>query len=245
MLYRLLSLDGSDTSDPNPMGAKCPWTWATAAGSARGRSGRGRGLLLSGRARRFGLRGTRASAEAAALPPPPPPRPVVAEALAALLRASPGSVGSSRRAPAPSSTARLRIDTSFSVPGEPRRYRVFEAGRGMSSETYDKPAGILFHTSESDIWPLDEAHNEKLRDSSQGLLRYLKRNLVYHYLVDRFGRVFRVVDEESKANHAGQAVWNARVPLLEPEPASSASASRRREGGGLPITAAQLARGGA
>ena len=73
----------------------------------------------------------------------------------------------------------------------------------MGAEVHDRPVGILFHTSESDIWPLEEAFNEKLRDSSQNLLRYLRRNRVYHYLIDRFGRVYRVVEEEDKANHAG------------------------------------------
>ena len=101
----------------------------------------------------------------------------------------------------------LRIDTSVTVSAEPRRFKVFEEGVGLKPEVYVKPVGILFHTSESDIWPLEASFNESLRDSSQRLLRYLQRNHVYHYLIDRFGRVFRVVDEASKANHAGNAVW--------------------------------------
>jgi len=140
----------------------------------------------------------------------------------------------------------LRIDTSYEVAGEPRRYRVFDAKAGMSAETFDKPVGILFHTSESDIWPLDEAHNEKLRDSSQALLRYLKRNDVYHYLVDRFGRVFRVVAEESKANHAGHSVWSRGdvVHLNLNNAFLGLSFETRWEGGkALPITAAQLSAG--
>jgi len=79
----------------------------------------------------------------------------------------------------------------------------------MGAEVLDRPVGIVFHTSESDIWPLEESFNEKLRDSSLNLLRYLKKNRVYHYLIDRFGRVFRVVEETDKANHAGMSVWSA------------------------------------
>ena len=45
-----------------------------------------------------------------------------------------------------------------------------------ATEVHDRPVGIVFHTSESDIWPLEESFNEKLRDSSQDLLRYLRRN---------------------------------------------------------------------
>ena len=102
----------------------------------------------------------------------------------------------------------LRIETAHAVPGDPRAYRTVSFERGQFGEWRDRPAGVLFHTSESDIWPLDAAHNENLTDSSQRLLRYLKRNKVYNYLIDPFGRTFRVVEEESKANHAGHSIWS-------------------------------------
>src|SRR6185503_3540864 len=47
----------------------------------------------------------------------------------------------------------LRIDTSFAVSGPPRRYRVFAASGGFGEAVYAEPAGILFHTTESDVWP--------------------------------------------------------------------------------------------
>jgi hypothetical protein len=103
--------------------------------------------------------------------------------------------------------------------------------------------GIVYHTSESDIWPLEESFNEKLRDSSQNLLRYLRRNRVYHYLIDRFGRVFRVVEETDRANHAGMSVWSAggRVYLNLNGPTIGVSFETRWEGGrALPITRAQF-----
>jgi hypothetical protein len=140
----------------------------------------------------------------------------------------------------------LRIDTTWSVAGEPRRYRVFEIGHGMGSEVFERPVGIVFHTSESDIWPLEESFNEKLRDSSQNLLRYLKRNQVYHYLIDRFGQVFRVVEEKDKANHAGMSVWSVgrRVYLNLNGSTIGVAFETRWEGGrALPITRAQLEAG--
>jgi len=140
----------------------------------------------------------------------------------------------------------LRIDTGFEVVGEPRRYRLFAAGPGMRGEVHEKPVGILFHTSESDIWPLDESYNENLRTSSQNLLRYLQRNKVYNYLIDRFGRVFRVVTDESKANHAGHSVWTKGDDIYLGLNASflGVSFETRWEGGrALPITAAQLSAG--
>lgn len=140
----------------------------------------------------------------------------------------------------------LRIDTTWAVRGEPRRYRVFEVDGGMEGEVRDRPVGIVYHTSESDIWPLEESFNEKLRDSSQNLLRYLKRNRVYHYLIDRFGQVFRVVEETDKANHAGMSVWSAgrHVYLNLNGPTVGVSFETRWEGGrALPITRAQFEAG--
>jgi hypothetical protein len=140
----------------------------------------------------------------------------------------------------------LRIDTTWAVAGEPRRYRVFDVVRGMGAEVHERPVGIVYHTSESDIWPLEESFNERLRDSSQNLLAYLKRRAVYHYLIDRFGQVFRVVEETDKANHAGMSVWSAgsRVYLNLNGPTIGVSFETRWEGGrALPITRAQFEAG--
>ena len=137
----------------------------------------------------------------------------------------------------------LRIDTTFAVRGEPRRYHVFTIEGGMGQGVQDRPIGIVYHTSESDLWPLEESFNEKLRDSSQDLLRYLRRNQVYHYLVDRFGRVYRVVEEKDKANHAGMSVWQSgdSIYLNLNGPTIGISFETRWEGGrALPITRAQL-----
>jgi len=253
LLYRYLSLDGiRHLLTTNPMGASVPVDRGTRRrAQAAGLSAIAAMVLLAilgVSAAWLGFKATRAPAQAGALPPAPSPRPIVAEALAALpAGVAPASVWLVEKGETSEQYSNgLRIDTTFSVAGERRRFRTFEAGRGMSDEIFDKPAGILFHTSESDIWPLDEEHNEKLRDSSHNLLRYLKRNLVYHYLVDRFGRVYRVVDEQSKANHAGQAVWSreAAVYLNLNHAFLGICFETRWEGGkALPITAAQLAAG--
>jgi hypothetical protein len=140
----------------------------------------------------------------------------------------------------------LRIETGHAVPGDPRAYRTVSFERGQFGEWRDRPAGVLFHTSESDIWPLDAAHNENLTDSSQRLLRYLKRNKVYNYLIDPFGRTFRVVEEESKANHAGHSIWSHgdQVYLSLNNAFLGVCFESRWEGGrALPITDAQLATG--
>jgi N-acetylmuramoyl-L-alanine amidase-like protein len=140
----------------------------------------------------------------------------------------------------------LRIDTSFATSGPARRYRVFEADGSFGEAVYAAPVGILFHTTESDVWPLEASFNENLRDSSQRLLRYVSRNRLYHYLIDRFGRVYRVVEEEAKANHAGHSVWAAegRTYLNLNHAFFGVAFETRWDGGrALPITQAQLESG--
>jgi hypothetical protein len=140
----------------------------------------------------------------------------------------------------------LRIDTSFAVEGDPRRFRTFTLASGAASEVQTRPVGILFHTSESDVWPLEEGFNGHLRDSSHGLLRYVQRLKLYNYLIDRFGRTFRVVNEDSKANHAGHSIWEADGTYylsLNNAFLGICFESRWEGGRALPITAAQLSAG--
>jgi len=140
----------------------------------------------------------------------------------------------------------LRIDTSRVVAGEPRRFRTFSAKTGAMGAVREAPEGLLFHTSESDVWPLEASFNENLRDSSQRLLRYLRRNHLYHYLIDRFGRVFRVVEEGAKANHAGHSVWaRGDEVYLSLNNAFLGICFETQWAGGraLPITQAQFAAG--
>jgi N-acetylmuramoyl-L-alanine amidase-like protein len=140
----------------------------------------------------------------------------------------------------------LRIDTGMTVKGTPRAYRVFDEDGTLEPEVHTAPVGLLFHTSESDVWPLEAAYNENLRDTSQALLRYVRTNRLYHYVIDRFGRVYRIVSEDSKANHAGNSVWAdaGKVYLNLNHAFLGISFETRWEGGkALPITQAQLAAG--
>jgi hypothetical protein len=247
LLYRLLSLEAlRHLLSENPMGAPVRVDASTRR-SLRTAVVATAGLVLA-LAAGLAAAGYRIARPAPAAVPTPPVLPLVAEALPDGPKGvAPAAVWLVEKGTGWEQYSNgLRIDTTYEIAGEPRRYRVFDAKSGMSAETFDRPVGILFHTSESDIWPLDEEHNEKLRDSSLALLRYLKRNDVYHYLVDRFGRVYRVVAEESKANHAGHSVWSKgdTVYLNLNNAFLGLSFETRWEGGkALPITAAQLAAG--
>jgi len=111
---------------------------------------------------------------------------------------------------------------------------------------HTKPVGIIFHTSESDLWPLEEGYEHELRRSSSALLRYVQREQAYNYVIDRFGRVYRVVEDETRANHAGRGVWarNEDVYLDLNSAFLGVSFETRWEGGRtLPITRAQLIAG--
>lgn len=109
----------------------------------------------------------------------------------------------------------LRIETRGEQYHSPRSLRAFDR-RGPDKGKPDhplvvadpnRPAGIVFHTTESDIAPFEESHNRRLQILARGVLGYVRQIKAYHYLIDRFGRVYRVVKEDSIANHAGNSIW--------------------------------------
>lgn len=112
----------------------------------------------------------------------------------------------------------LRIETRGWQTHSPRSYQPLDRAHPESWGGNDSldvaprsdPAGIVFHTTESDLAPFDALHNKSLKQLGQGILSYVRHNKSYHYLVDRFGRVYRVVEEASIANHAGHSVWADR-----------------------------------
>lgn len=140
----------------------------------------------------------------------------------------------------------LRIETAYAVEGTPRDYRVHQRDGELLPTKLSRPIGILFHTSESDLWPLEPGFETELRKGSESLLRYVKREQAYNYMIDRFGRVYRIVDDDSRANHAGHGVWarGDEVYLDLNSAFLGVSFESRWEGGRtLPITRAQLIAG--
>jgi len=101
----------------------------------------------------------------------------------------------------------LRIDNRYVVSHYPRSYLAFPADhRAPPVRRYD-PAGIVFHTTESHQAPFEADHNDLLRRIGESLLDYVQRRFAYHFLIDRFGRVYRVVAEGDAADHAGPSLW--------------------------------------
>jgi len=103
----------------------------------------------------------------------------------------------------------LRIDTGFTVSNHPRSYLAFPIDQPAPSQGVrrSEPAGIVFHTTESRQAPFEPDQNRVLKKLGESLLEYVRRKRAYHYLIDRFGRVYRVVAETDAANHSGNSIW--------------------------------------
>lgn len=100
----------------------------------------------------------------------------------------------------------LRIERDFLAAGEPRRARWLPRQQEDGARPPD-PAGIVFHASESDPAPFAPEQNLRLKRQGESLLAWVRQHRLYHYLVDRFGVVHRIVEDEQRANHAGQSLW--------------------------------------
>lgn len=103
----------------------------------------------------------------------------------------------------------LRVDNKYMVANRPRRYRVLDRQAGPEPVVRERQdaAGIVYHTTESHQAPFEESHSVALRRAGESLLEYVRRHRAYHFVIDRFGRVFRVVQETDAADHAGHSIW--------------------------------------
>jgi hypothetical protein len=103
----------------------------------------------------------------------------------------------------------LRVDLTFAESNKPRnQYPVFPLNGGAQPVRYQTtPAGIVYHTTESNLADFDESQNRRLKMLGRNLLEIVREERAYHYVIDRFGRVYRVVEETDVANHSGHSVW--------------------------------------
>lgn len=102
----------------------------------------------------------------------------------------------------------LRIDLRFTVSNRPRRaFPIFSLSGGVRQGEGNAPVGIVYHTTESNLAPFQEESNRILQVSARSSVEVVRQERAYHYVIDRFGRVFRVVQESDAANHAGPSIW--------------------------------------
>ncbi len=103
----------------------------------------------------------------------------------------------------------LRIENEFATPGKPRgSYSVYRLGKTEIATWRTQPSGIVFHSTESHQAPFEPDEVHQLKRLGRNLLEYVRSQQSYHFVIDRFGRVFRVVHESDAANHAGRSVWS-------------------------------------
>jgi hypothetical protein len=102
----------------------------------------------------------------------------------------------------------LRVENQLSVANEPRWYSLINRGPAAHfGPRRSQPAGIVFHITESDQVPFQANQNHELKHIGKELQLYVRNKRAYHFLIDRFGRVHRIVNESDTANHAGFSVW--------------------------------------
>ncbi|HEX8720155.1 MAG TPA: peptidoglycan recognition family protein [Pyrinomonadaceae bacterium] len=102
-----------------------------------------------------------------------------------------------------------RIINTYQTANRPRRYLPFRPGGAeAAAEAQTSPAGIVYHTSESDLVPFVEDNSGSIEFRSKNLLAYVRDHKSYNYVIDRFGQIYRVVRDEDAAFHAGHSVWS-------------------------------------
>lgn len=105
-----------------------------------------------------------------------------------------------------------RVLTEFETAGKKRSFYKFDleslSSDSGSVESLSSPVGIVYHVSESDLMPFADRYNASLQNHSRSLLEYARSHHLYNYLIDRFGRTYRIVRDEFEANHAGNSVWS-------------------------------------
>ena len=140
----------------------------------------------------------------------------------------------------------LQVENQYVTGTQARGYLAFPR-QGMDPQRARlrlDPAGIVFHTTESHIAPFEEGQNGTLKRAGEGLLEYVRRNHSYHFVIDRFGRVFHIVRESDYANHAGHSVWADQswvyVNLNQSFFGVAFEAKSQPEEAGLPVNPAQV-----
>ena len=104
----------------------------------------------------------------------------------------------------------LRIDDRYVKPNQKRIfYPVYQRGAIDAAQPVwrSEPAGIVYHTTESDQARFTPDQNARLKRIGKAVIGVVQQNHSYHFLIDRFGQVFRIVPETDVANHAGYSVW--------------------------------------
>jgi hypothetical protein len=101
----------------------------------------------------------------------------------------------------------LEVQSAFETTSAPRYYRSLDRATMQVRDASGQPVGIVFHTTESLVAPIEPDQVKTLSRSREDVLNHVRRDRLYNFVIDRFGEVFRVVPEGQTAFHAGHSIW--------------------------------------
>lgn len=102
----------------------------------------------------------------------------------------------------------LRVVTVNQTTNRPRKFQLYDRNLEKPVTDYiDKPIGILYHSTESDLVDFVPTNTDSIQAISQDTLKFIQSNKSYNYLIDRFGQIYRIVQDEDVSYHAGRSVW--------------------------------------
>ncbi len=102
----------------------------------------------------------------------------------------------------------LRVDTTYSTNTRSRKFQLYDRNlEKPSTDNFDKPIGILYHSTESDLVAFAPTNTSSIEAVSKETLQYVQRHQSYNYFIDRFGQVYRIVPDEQVSYHAGRSLW--------------------------------------
>lgn len=102
----------------------------------------------------------------------------------------------------------LRVVTVNQIKNRPRKFQIYDRNLEKPvTDFIDKPIGILYHSTESDLVDFVPTNTDSIQAISQDTLKFIQANKSYNFLIDRFGQVYRIVEEDQLSYHAGRSVW--------------------------------------
>jgi len=102
----------------------------------------------------------------------------------------------------------LQIRTEYLTESAMRHYATWSrADLTKDAAESTRPAGIVFHTTESLMLPMEAGQTHSLLRTREGVLDYIRNGHLYNYVIDRFGQVFRMVPDGEVAFHSGNSLW--------------------------------------
>jgi N-acetyl-anhydromuramyl-L-alanine amidase AmpD len=100
------------------------------------------------------------------------------------------------------------IKTNFEI--NTRRRGYYMISRSSQAEDYQLRRdiiGIVYHTPASHIKLFTADNNMNIQQGTAGLIAYIRANKSYHYLIDPFGVIYRIIKDDQVADQAGHSVW--------------------------------------